>query len=474
MTVRALLLAIVAAAALPAPTAAQAPPVAAFRSPADAERALERRATELVLWGMPIVSFDAMRQAYRRDAGAQYNDIVYWSRPSDQFNQTTTPNSTSHYVYANINVKDGPVVFQMPPSGDLSMYGNLQSAWQVPVEDFGPGGIDKGMGGTFLLTPPGYQGPVPAGMRQVPMPTFNGYFLLRPTPRSADPRAAKIANALIGKLRLYPLAQAGAPPVQRFIDLSGKPFDAIVAMDDSFFDRLARILAEERAEPRDMVMTGMARSIGIGADGTFAPSPADRAVLKRAAAQARSELTGMVLSARTPWWPGSRWGTSAGLLQYAKDGFTYERDHALAVDDRARAFFYAYALPKQLGAASFYLTQGQDAQGRPLEGDRSYRLHVPASVPARDFWAINVYDLESSGFLRGARSVGTDSNRPDLVRNSDGSVDIVFSATPPKGARTNWVSLIPGHRWTAMFRLYGPGPALLDRSWRLPDIEAQP
>lgn len=471
---RALLLAITAVAALPAPVAAQAPPLAAFRAPADAERALERRATELVLWGMPIVSFDAMREAYRRDAGAQYNDIVYWSRPSDHLNQTTTPNSTSHYVYANINVKDGPVIFQMPPSGELSMYGNLQSAWQVPVEDFGPGGIDKGMGGTFLLTPPGYQGPVPAGMRQVPMPTLNGYFLLRPTPKSPDPRAARAANALIGKLRLYPLSAAPAPPPQRFINMSGKLFDAIVAFDAGFFDRLARMLAEEPAAPRDMAMLGLARSIGIGADGSFAPSQPERGVLARAAMQARAELTDMVLNARTPWWPGSRWGTSAGLLQYAKDGFTYERDGALALDDRARAFFYAYALPKQLGAASFYLTQGQDAQGQPLDGAKTYRLHVPASVPARDFWAINAYDLDTSGFLRGARAVGTDSNRPDLVRNADGSVDIIFSATPPKGGRTNWVSLIPGHRWTAMFRLYGPAPALLDRSWRLPDIELLP
>jgi hypothetical protein len=30
---------------------------------------------------MPIVSVDAMREAFFRDAGAQYNDIVFWSRP---------------------------------------------------------------------------------------------------------------------------------------------------------------------------------------------------------------------------------------------------------------------------------------------------------------------------------------------------------------------------------------------------------
>src|SRR5262247_1842161 len=48
-----------------------------------ARRALERRAVEAAIWGMPIVSFDAMRQAYFRDAGARFNDVIYWSKPSD-------------------------------------------------------------------------------------------------------------------------------------------------------------------------------------------------------------------------------------------------------------------------------------------------------------------------------------------------------------------------------------------------------
>jgi Polyphosphate kinase 2 (PPK2) len=46
-----------------------------------AERTLQRRAVEAAICGMPLVNFDAMRQAYCRDAGAQYNDVMYWSKP---------------------------------------------------------------------------------------------------------------------------------------------------------------------------------------------------------------------------------------------------------------------------------------------------------------------------------------------------------------------------------------------------------
>lgn len=66
-----------------------------------AERALHRRAVEAAIWGMPIVNVDAMREAFFRDAGARYGDILYLSKPADWRFQTTTPNASSLYVYFN-------------------------------------------------------------------------------------------------------------------------------------------------------------------------------------------------------------------------------------------------------------------------------------------------------------------------------------------------------------------------------------
>ena len=48
-------------------------------------RAIERRAVEAMIWGMPAVNFDLMLQALIRDAkaGAGSNKIIYWSKLSD-------------------------------------------------------------------------------------------------------------------------------------------------------------------------------------------------------------------------------------------------------------------------------------------------------------------------------------------------------------------------------------------------------
>jgi hypothetical protein len=81
------------------------------------QRMLERRAAEAVIWGMPIVSLDAMRQAYFRDGKAKYGDIIWWPKGSAWKNQSLTPNTSLRYLYVFFNTKDdGPVVLDLPPA----------------------------------------------------------------------------------------------------------------------------------------------------------------------------------------------------------------------------------------------------------------------------------------------------------------------------------------------------------------------
>jgi hypothetical protein len=57
--------------------------------PARADVSFERRAVKAAVWGMPIVSVDAMRQAFVRDAGGKYNDIAFsTSRGRDSTRRT--------------------------------------------------------------------------------------------------------------------------------------------------------------------------------------------------------------------------------------------------------------------------------------------------------------------------------------------------------------------------------------------------
>ena len=59
----------------------------------------------------------------------------------------------------------------------------------------------------------------------------------------------------------------------------------------------------------------------------------------------------------------------------------------------------------------------------------------------------------------------------ELHKNADGTVDIYFGPTPPASRESKWLCTKPAEKWFTWFRVYGPEKAILDKCWRLPDIE---
>jgi len=432
------------------------------------ERTVHRRAVEAVIWGMPLVSVDAMREAYFRDAGAKYNDILYWSKPSDWRLQFTTPNASTHYVYFNFNLKEGPVVLDVPPTVGAGLFGSLVDAWQVPLADVGPEGDDAGKGGKYLLLPPSYKDAVPDGYFPVRLQTYNGYGLLRAIPASKAEADEAKAIALVKQLRLYTFSQAANPAAQRYIDMAGKLLDGVVAFDASYYARLARMVNEEPVLTRDLIPLAQFRSVGLEKGKAFKPDAPTKKILSLAAAEAHAGLMFGIQGGES-WWPGSKWRFPETVGP--KTEFTFQTKDALFVDNRALVYYLAFAAPKKLGAATFYLVGGTDAKGEALHGGETYRLHVPAGVPARQYWAITVYDLETCCLIRDLPKPGLDSFDQNMQRNADGSVDIYFGPKAPAGQEANWIPTAPGKLWFGMFRFYGPEKPLFEKTWVLPDIE---
>lgn len=454
-----------AAAAIMTPTVAQTP------SPEElSRRTLEQRAITAAIWGMPIVSANAMRQAFFRDAKANYNDIVFWSKFSDWKNQTTTPNTSTHYVYFNFNTKDGPVVVDIPPAVGAGLFGSLLDAWQVPLADVGPRGEDQGNGGKYLLLPPNFDGDVPTGYIIVRARTYNGYSLLRVIPKSSSEADVNNAIALIKKLRVYPLANADHPPEQRFVDMAGKLFDGIVRFDESFYASLAQMINEEPVLARDRAMMGLLLPLGIAKGKEFKPAATTQSALAQSARDAHAWLINGLLTFNTAFWPDSSWSFPVTPVG-AETTFSFERPNYLDVDARGLTYFLAYAPPKKLGAATFYLGTYKDATGDLLRGEESYKLHVPPNVPVQQFWALDLYDRETCAFIRDMPRAGLDSFDQKMQRNADGSVDIYIGPRAPAGKEANWIQTASGRGWFPFFRFYEPEKSLFEKTWKLPDIE---
>jgi hypothetical protein len=57
-----------------------------------------QRGTQAVIWGIPLVAMQALRESAARDLGATYNDVIYMSKPPAPPQAILTPTTETPYV----------------------------------------------------------------------------------------------------------------------------------------------------------------------------------------------------------------------------------------------------------------------------------------------------------------------------------------------------------------------------------------
>jgi hypothetical protein len=433
-------------------------------------RTVERRAVEAVIWGMPAVNYDLMYQAMLK-LGGKPNQIVYWSGLLDWRNQTLTPNPDVIYLMAFFNTKDGPVVIEIPPADDGVINGSIMDPWQAALEDVGPAGADKGVGGKYLILPPGYKETVPNGYIALPSANYQGYALLRSILKSGSEADVKTAVAYGKRIKLYPLSEAANPPATVFLDAIGVVYDSTIPYDLRFFQSLDRFVQSEPWLTRDKAMIDQLKSIGIEKGKQFSPDEATQGVLNAAAGEARAWLDLKYETMFSPYYPGRRW-----VFPIAPDVIgglqsQFANPDSYPVDGRGVTYTMAFFSTKHSGIGQYYLMTVRDKDGQHFAGANTYRLTVPAHAPVTQYWSATVYDRATHALIRGLSRSGRSSQSPGLQSNADGSVDIYFGPTAPPGKESNWVPTKAEGQFEVLFRFYGPQKPVFDKTWALPDIE---
>ncbi|MDW8810644.1 DUF1254 domain-containing protein [Streptomyces scabiei] len=358
--------------------------------------------------------------------------------------------------------QDGPTVIEVP--GNFLCFVN--DLWQRYVTDLGIAGPDKGEGGKYLFLPPGYEGDVPDGYFVVRPATYASWVLLR---------ALGGTESLL-MTRIYPLSAAADRPEQRFVNWAESDFNTIHANDFSFFEEIDTLVQAEPAESLDPERAGQLAAIGIVPGKPFRPDDRMRSILDTAARIASGIVRTLAFKPRDPrcyYYPDSSWKTPWPSRSHE----FLSAEGARLLDARA-VFHYVGAgtspamAAAPVGAGSQYAYTAEDSTGEWLDGARHYTLTLPSGIPAKNFWAVNVYDPQTRSLLRTDHPYPSVNSQSEGVRpESNGDTVIHFGPTPPDGPEANWVQTVPGKGFFVMLRLYGPLESWFDKSWRPGEIE---
>ncbi|WP_308797635.1 DUF1254 domain-containing protein [Agromyces silvae] len=420
------------------------------------------RGAQAFLNAMPGASLVAMRRGLR-SAGVVSPEIIGYTDPrANSASLYLTPNTETTYGTTFLDLKAwGPTVIEAPPQS-LCV---VDDFWFRYVADMGIPGPDRGAGGKYLFLPPGYDGDVPDGYFTYRTPTFTNWVVLRTL---GGVPAMK-------QTRIYPLHEADAPRENTYLNIADVPQNTVHSNDFDFFLEIDELIQEEPVGSLDVELAGQLAALGIAHGRRFAPDERRRSILDDAAKLGAAISRALVYTPRDPlayYWPGNSWKNA-----FVGGSYEFVHEGARLLDARTQFHYFATVITPamahaQVGAGSAYAYTAEDADGHVLDGGETYSLTIPADPPAKNFWAIDLYDTQTRSLLQVPSTPypALSSLSGSLVPEPDGSHVLWFGPSAPAGRETNWIETAPGKSWFPILRLYGPLEPWFDGSWRLPEI----
>jgi hypothetical protein len=455
-------------AALSLPVALLTP--ASAQTPTISEEEAHDIGVDAYLYFYPLVTMDLTRlQSTNVEAGAEplkgpMNAFVNASAyPSADFKTVVRPNFDTLYSIAWLDLTEGPMVVSVPDTQGRYYLLPMLDMWTDVFSS--PGWRTTGtQAQSYLVTPPGWDGVVPADIAQVKASTPYVWIIGRI--KTDGPADYDAVHKIQAELKIAPLLQMGTdwtPPPAKIdadVDMKTPPKEQVDKMSaGDFFAYAAELLKVNPPHFTDGPILARMKRIGIEPGKSFdiqSVDPEIRNGLQRAPKSAQD-----LMAWKTP------------TLARVVNNWSMNTDTMGVYGN----YYLKRAIVAQLGLganvpqdAVYPLNQG-DKDGKPLDGANNYTIHFDRSEipPVEAFWSITLYGPE--GF-----QVGNPLNRFALsswmpfTYNDDGSLDLyIQNASPGKEREANWLPA-PKGPFNLTMRLYAPKSEALTGKWNPPPV----
>jgi hypothetical protein len=400
----------------------------------------------------------------------QFSNIKRY--PAADFRGVSAPNADTLYSLAWLDLEE-PKVFSHPDMGGDRFYlFEMVDLWMSDLANSPSRRTADGKAANYLITGPGWNGQVPAGMKRISMATRYVVILGR-TYADGTEKDYEAVNALQAQYKITPLSAWGkpytyqAPPVNANpgFSMTDKPQAVILAMGTAgYFDTLAKLMggAAPPAAEDAPILASMTK-IGIVPGKPFDMSkldPAVQAALKDLPQTALKKIEANKDSL----------GEIVNGWVVTKDLGTYGTNYM------KRAVVAAYGWPANQQKDAVYPYTEVDSTGQKLTGANRYTLTFAKgqTPPVDAFWSITMYEIDQGWwFVPNPLNKFTVSPRNNLKSNDDGSVTLYFqNESPGKDKEANWLPA-PKGEFIPMMRMYWPketSPSILNGSWKVPPV----
>ncbi len=441
-------------------------------------------AREVFLWGMHPVGIYHWRHVYSQNAGI---NRIYWSRkPMKAFpRMATTPNATTLYGTAMLDLSEEPVVIVIPEITNLywsvQMVDNYARWWHMIGSQFNaPGTVKR------LLIGPDWSGSLPdgfVGADIVKSPSNFSGALVRIALTDDTEKELQLVNSIQDRITLMTLSQweaSGRKEVKaEDMPITPAKYPTYPGMDSistpgrlkgmDFMRWVSLVLNDPsftKQEDGYKEINALARfeRIGLKAGTTFDPSllaPEIKLAIEEGIEEGRKDA--MALADK---------GTGVD-----RNGWDFSNDLRYKDTDwEQRAFYGLLALlapiPSRSHTGSFCM---KDSEGQPLSGEHKYTItfNLDDMPPVSEFWEMPLYDKEGYFYDNPLDRYSLNSFMLERgkLHTENGKLVIYVQHDKPSDPKQlqNWLPA-PEDGFQFAARFYGAYTPIIDGSYNMPGV----